>query len=189
MLLVSHRISGTILILCFSSIISLFTVKRTFSSAITSSTKVEYFWTIVAHCATVKNALRIYCESRNKWFDFSFRSANRKKRFLSTLALERQFCGKNLFISELAGEEDDNLSDREYHSDYEAMTTTTILTPTGENHYSSVQLNWKENIYDEKSPESPAKQQKTVTLCQRNLDKLTRKKVMNTIRVRWDVVG
>ncbi|XP_055912249.1 uncharacterized protein LOC129946187 [Eupeodes corollae] len=110
--------------------------------------------------ATVKNALRIYCESRNKWFDFSFRSANRKKRFLSTLALERQFCGKNLFISELAGEEDDNLSDREYHSDYEAMTTTTILTPTGENHYSSVQLNWKENIYDEKSPESPAKQQK-----------------------------
>lgn len=53
--------------------------------------------------ATVKNALRIFCESRQKWFDFSFRSASRKLRFLSTLAVERQFCGKSLFISEFAG--------------------------------------------------------------------------------------
>lgn len=52
---------------------------------------------------TIKNSLRIYCEARDKWFDFSFRSANRKHRFLNTLALERQFGGKGLYIAEMTG--------------------------------------------------------------------------------------
>ncbi|XP_061392947.1 uncharacterized protein LOC133328393 [Musca vetustissima] len=70
---------------------------------------------------TIKNSLRIYCESRGKWFDFSFRSANRKHRFLNTLALERQFSGKSLYISEMmnfdyALEERDCSDDQ---SDYE----------------------------------------------------------------------
>ncbi|XP_058974375.1 uncharacterized protein LOC131800713 isoform X3 [Musca domestica] len=70
---------------------------------------------------TIKNSLRIYCESRGKWFDFSFRSANRKHRFLNTLALERQFSGKSLYISEMmnfdyAFEERDCSDDQ---SDYE----------------------------------------------------------------------
>ncbi|XP_054735991.1 uncharacterized protein LOC129243008 isoform X2 [Anastrepha obliqua] len=51
----------------------------------------------------IRNSLRIYCEARDKWFDFSFRSANRKHRFLSTLALERQFGGKAFYISEMTG--------------------------------------------------------------------------------------
>lgn len=121
--------------------------------------------------ATVKNALRIYCDTRNKWFDFSFRSANRKRRFLATLALERQFCGKNLFISELAGEDADerDLSDREYHSDYEAPMSVPGLHG-GEGTYSSLNLHCKENMYDaamvngtggsNSMPESPAKLQK-----------------------------
>uniref|UniRef100_A0A1A9WSK7 Uncharacterized protein n=1 Tax=Glossina brevipalpis TaxID=37001 RepID=A0A1A9WSK7_9MUSC len=69
---------------------------------------------------TIKNSLRIYCEARNKWFDFSFRSANRKHRFLNTLALERQFGGKPLYIAEMAGFEY-AFGERDYsdQSDYE----------------------------------------------------------------------
>ncbi|XP_058066203.1 uncharacterized protein LOC131215824 [Anopheles bellator] len=69
---------------------------------------------------TLKNALRLYCDTRNKWFDFCFRSSSSKLRFLNTLSTERQFCGESLFVSELDGGgsgscfEDDNLSDREY---------------------------------------------------------------------------
>lgn len=66
---------------------------------------------------TLKNALRIYCDTRIKWFDFCFRSATSKIRFLNTLAAERQFCGQHLFVSELAGVEDDisgGGDDREY---------------------------------------------------------------------------
>lgn len=60
----------------------------------------------------LKNALRMFCETRGKWFDFCFRSSSSKLRFLNTLSAERQFCGASLFVSELApGLEDDNLSD------------------------------------------------------------------------------
>ncbi|XP_055376891.1 putative uncharacterized protein DDB_G0282133 [Condylostylus longicornis] len=93
---------------------------------------------------SLKNALRIYCETLNKWFDFCFRSSSRKLRFLSTLAIERQFCGTNLFVSELVGgndpNEDDNLSDREYHSDYD--------TPTHNSETNLSSLNWKQNIFN-----------------------------------------
>lgn len=63
---------------------------------------------------TLKNALRIYCDTRNKWLDFCFRSSSAKLRFLNTLSAERQFCGQSLFVSELAGIDDENLSDKEY---------------------------------------------------------------------------
>lgn len=60
----------------------------------------------------LKNALRMFCETRGKWFDFCFRSSSSKLRFLNTLSAERQFCGSSLFVSELApGLDDDNLSD------------------------------------------------------------------------------
>lgn len=60
----------------------------------------------------LKNALRIFCEARGKWFDFCFRSSYSKARFLNTLSAERQFSGSNLFVSEIAsGLEDENLSD------------------------------------------------------------------------------
>ncbi|GAB0088552.1 hypothetical protein DMENIID0001_030080 [Sergentomyia squamirostris] len=63
---------------------------------------------------TLKNALRIYCDTRNKWHDFCFRSAVHKTRFLNTLSVERQYCGTSLFVSEFAGTvEDDHLSDDE----------------------------------------------------------------------------
>lgn len=52
---------------------------------------------------TLKNALRVYCDIRGKWYDFCFRSFNHKMRFLNMLAVERQFCGKSLFLTELAG--------------------------------------------------------------------------------------
>lgn len=63
---------------------------------------------------TLKNALRIYCDTRNKWLDFCFRSSSAKLRFLNTLSAERQFCGQSLFVSELAGMDDENMSEREY---------------------------------------------------------------------------
>ncbi|XP_058837010.1 uncharacterized protein LOC131693311 isoform X2 [Topomyia yanbarensis] len=65
---------------------------------------------------TLKNALRLYCDTRNKWFDFCFRSSSSKLRFLNTLSAERQFCGESLFVSELDGAcvDEDHLSDREY---------------------------------------------------------------------------
>lgn len=58
---------------------------------------------------TLKNALRLYCVTRNKWLDFCFRSSSSKLRFLNTLSAERQFCGQNMFISELAGEDDNGM--------------------------------------------------------------------------------
>lgn len=65
---------------------------------------------------TLKNALRIYCDTRNKWLDFCFRSSSSKVRFLNTLSAERQFCGQSLFVSELAGIDDDNVSDKEFQT-------------------------------------------------------------------------
>ncbi|KRK00668.1 uncharacterized protein LOC6532220 isoform X3 [Drosophila yakuba] len=73
---------------------------------------------------TIKNSLRIYSESRDKWYDFSFRSANRKHRFLSTLALERQFGGKALYVSEMTGFEynyEERPGDYSDQSDYDAQ--------------------------------------------------------------------
>ncbi|KAJ6640671.1 Rho guanine nucleotide exchange factor 4, partial [Pseudolycoriella hygida] len=69
---------------------------------------------------TLKNALRLYCATRNKWLDFCFRSSSSKLRFLNTLSAERQFCGQNLFISELAGEDDNDgmLTDEDAISDH-----------------------------------------------------------------------
>lgn len=64
---------------------------------------------------TLKNALRIFCETRKKWLDFCFRSSSSKLRFLNTLSAERQFCGQSLFVSEIAGI-DDEMFDREFQS-------------------------------------------------------------------------
>jgi Rho guanine nucleotide exchange factor 4/29 len=71
---------------------------------------------------SLKNALRIYCDTKTKWFDFCFRSSSSKLRFLNTLSAERQFCGENLFVSELAGPvvDDDDLTDSEIHCTTEA---------------------------------------------------------------------
>ncbi|XP_031618634.1 uncharacterized protein LOC116337843 [Contarinia nasturtii] len=68
---------------------------------------------------TLKNALRIFCETRKKWLDFCFRSGSSKLRFLNTLSAERQFCGQSLFVSEIAGI-DDEIFDREFqpNNDY-----------------------------------------------------------------------
>ncbi|XP_055325277.1 uncharacterized protein LOC129579318 isoform X2 [Sitodiplosis mosellana] len=62
---------------------------------------------------TLKNALRIFCETRKKWLDFCFRSSSSKLRFLNILSAERQFCGQSLFVSEIAGI-DDEMFDREF---------------------------------------------------------------------------
>lgn len=51
---------------------------------------------------TLKNTLRLYCDTKNKWYDFSFRSVNSKAKFLNTIKIERDYCGEHLFISELA---------------------------------------------------------------------------------------
>lgn len=70
----------------------------------------------------LKNALRMFCETRSKWLDFCFRSNSSKVRFLNTLSAERQFCGASLFVSELApGLDEDNLSDdtNGFHHDYD----------------------------------------------------------------------
>lgn len=64
---------------------------------------------------TLKNALRIYCDRRNKWYDFCFRSFNTKLKFMNMLSVERQFCGKSLFLTELAGVETDEDYDLEGH--------------------------------------------------------------------------
>ncbi|XP_017843200.1 uncharacterized protein LOC108600263 isoform X3 [Drosophila busckii] len=96
---------------------------------------------------TIKNSLRIYCESRDKWYDFSFRSANRKHRFLNTLALERQFGGKALYVSEMTGFEynfDERTGDYSDQSDYELPECDHALGTTSASGDSSV-------------PESPAK--------------------------------
>ncbi|XP_034136464.1 uncharacterized protein LOC117588983 isoform X1 [Drosophila guanche] len=96
---------------------------------------------------TIKNSLRIYCESRDKWYDFSFRSANRKHRFLNTLALERQFGGKALHVSEMTGFEytyEERPGDFSDQSDYELADFEHALCATSASGESSF-------------PESPAK--------------------------------
>nr|XP_017028757.1 uncharacterized protein LOC108079058 isoform X2 [Drosophila kikkawai] len=103
---------------------------------------------------TIKNSLRIYCEARQKWYDFSFRSANRKHRFLSTLALERQFGGKPLYVQEMAGFEynyEERCGDFSDQSDYEAQDFDATAGATSASGESSV-------------PESPAKS--TSRLCE-----------------------
>lgn len=66
---------------------------------------------------TLKNALRIYCDTRNKWLDFCFRSGSSKLRFLNMLSAERQFCGQSLFVSALAGG-DEGLSEKAMNGDH-----------------------------------------------------------------------
>lgn len=68
---------------------------------------------------TLKNALRIYCDTKNKWFDFCFRSSSGKLRFLNTLSAERQFCGESLFVTEIeSGADLDSLAnDKDYNLD------------------------------------------------------------------------
>lgn len=91
---------------------------------------------------TLKNALRMFCEIQGKWYDFCFRSLEHKIRFLNMLAVERQFCGKSLFLSELADntesssgyiEDDEDVVDGQivvnYHNDFEH------LDPDVENYY------------------------------------------------------
>lgn len=77
---------------------------------------------------TLKNALRIYCDTRNKWLDFCFRSATAKLRFLNTLSAERQFCGQSLFVSELAGVDDDNNCDKDLQSAGDNFCVSGFLT-------------------------------------------------------------
>ncbi|XP_032598755.1 uncharacterized protein LOC6556691 isoform X3 [Drosophila grimshawi] len=96
---------------------------------------------------TIKNSLRIYCELRDKWYDFSFRSANRKHRFLNTLALERQFSDKALYVSEMTGFEynyEERPGDFSDQSDYELPDCEHALGTTSASGDSSV-------------PESPSK--------------------------------
>lgn len=103
---------------------------------------------------TIKNSLRIFCESRQKWYDFSFRSANRKHRFLNTLALERQFGGKALYVQEMAGFEynyEERSGDFSDQSDYEVQDFEANTGATSASGESSV-------------PESPAKS--TSRLCE-----------------------
>lgn len=109
---------------------------------------------------TLKNALRMYCETRGKWFDFCFRSSSSKLRFLNTLAAERQFCGGNLFVTELASRlEDDDLSDEvntlsqdydERGIDVEPSTNGQIESPT------------KQQRFSETLPKKPRKLSKDV---------------------------
>ncbi|XP_021697248.1 uncharacterized protein LOC5577573 isoform X2 [Aedes aegypti] len=94
---------------------------------------------------TLKNALRLYCDTRNKWFDFCFRSSSSKLRFLNTLSAERQFCGESLFVSELDGAcvDDDNLSDREYfpfNDEKEGCSNTDTETSNGTDLTDSMQF-------------------------------------------------
>lgn len=101
----------------------------------------------------LKNALRIFCETRGKWFDFCFRSSSSKRRFLNTLSAERQFCGSNLFVSELApGMNDENLSD-----------DTNCLSQVYKEREVDVEAEFKMllgNVQSSGSMESPLKQQK-----------------------------
>lgn len=112
---------------------------------------------------TLKNALRMYCETRGKWFDFCFRSSSSKIRFLNTLAAERQFCGGNLFVTELASRlEDEELSDdvNTLSQDYDergidvepATTITNGESPTKQHN----------NKYSETLPKKPRKLSKDV---------------------------
>lgn len=94
---------------------------------------------------TLKNALRLYCDTRNKWFDFCFRSSSSKLRFLNTLSAERQFCGESLFVSELDGAcvDEDNLSDREYFpfgEDKDGCSNTDTETSNGADLTDSMQF-------------------------------------------------
>lgn len=80
---------------------------------------------------TLRNALRIYCDTRNKWLDFCFRSSRSKLCFLNTLSAERQFCGQSLFVSELANVDDDTMSDREYSTGIETPSEVLHVTERG----------------------------------------------------------
>lgn len=121
----------------------------------------------------IKNSLRLYCETRDKWYDFSFRSANRKQRFLAILALERQFGSKTLNISEMTGYEYALEEHRDYsdQSDYDCSETETNgvinncrqhcsneISGIAQQDTSSVTCNMQ-NVNDEKPnpPESPVK--------------------------------
>lgn len=106
----------------------------------------------------LKNALRIFCETRGKWFDFCFRSSSSKTRFLNTLSAERQFCGSSLFVSEIAsGLDDDNLSDCDGNvltQDYDERGIDVDSTPQLQTLLGNVTSNGTSSL------ESPMKQQK-----------------------------
>ncbi|XP_068139927.1 platelet binding protein GspB isoform X2 [Drosophila tropicalis] len=105
---------------------------------------------------SIKNSLRIYCESQAKWYDFSFRSATRKHRFLNTLALERQFGGKVLYVSEMTGFEynyDQRPGDYSDHSDIDQADSEHNLGGGGGTTSASG---------DSSVPESPAKYSDTL---------------------------
>ncbi|XP_030571964.1 rho guanine nucleotide exchange factor 4-like [Drosophila novamexicana] len=90
---------------------------------------------------TVKNMLRFYCQSREKWYDFSFRSAIRKHAFLNALALERQFSGKTLEVSEMTGfefnefdeEQPGDFSDQSEYEYPDCEHTMGSLSSSGDN--------------------------------------------------------
>lgn len=125
---------------------------------------------------TLKNALRIYCDSRNKWFDFCFRSNSSKLRFLNTLSAERSFCGESLFVSELAGMDDDQFSDREYISD-------------NNDDERGIDIDSLASSQSEKDKESPTKQHQsttTTTAFSDTLPKKSRKLSKENVPINFD---
>lgn len=84
---------------------------------------------------TLKNALRVYCDVRGKWYDFCFRTLSHKMRFLNMLAVERQFSGKSLFLAELADTiDDDDVADGQtmivnYNNDVSELESDNFYNP------------------------------------------------------------
>lgn len=130
---------------------------------------------------SLKNALRVYCDTRNKWLDFCFRSSSSKLRFLNTLSAERQFCGQHLFVSEIAGLDDDNIFDRDYAATdinpYCRVPVNEATTPNGTpihgqsergidvENINSMNVNQRDkNMANSKSAESQKKYKKSDTL-------------------------
>lgn len=88
---------------------------------------------------TLKNALRIFCETRKKWLDFCFRSSSSKLRFLNTLSLERQFCGQSLFVSEIAGI-DDEIFDREFQPNNDYVSSDSPMGSSPDDNSASLHI-------------------------------------------------
>lgn len=121
----------------------------------------------------LKNALRIFCEQRNKWFDFCFRSSSSKIRFLNTLSAERQFCGESLFVSEIPSGtmDDDNVSDdnngvsNDYDEraiDVDANLQTNIIGAAVINGDKVVESPVKQPKFSENMPKKPRKFSKEI---------------------------
>lgn len=102
---------------------------------------------------TLKNALRIFCETRKKWLDFCFRSSSSKLRFLNTLSAERQFCGQSLFVSEIAGIDDEHeMFDREFHPNNEYVCSDSPMGSSPDDNSASLHISERgidvENLND-----------------------------------------